>query len=65
MSEECSGRYAQKLVRQAGTTVSEEELWDQSVQSTVLIHERAIVLHKTIACECPKENKRESLDPEQ
>ena len=53
------------LVRQAGTTVSEKELWDQSIQSTLLIHERAIVLHKTIACECPKENKRESLDPEQ
>ena len=65
MSEECSGWYAQKLVRQAGTTVSEKELWDQSVQSTLLIHERAIVLHKTIACECPKENKREGLDPEQ
>ena len=45
--------------------MSEKELWDQSVQSTVLIHERAIVLHKTIACEWPKENKRESLDPEQ
>ena len=65
MSEECSGWYAQKLVRQTGTTVSEKELWDQSVQSTLLIHKRAIVLHKTIACECSKENKRESLDPEQ
>ena len=45
--------------------MSEKELWDQRIQSTLLIHERAIVLHKTIACECPKENKRESLDPEQ
>ena len=50
VSEERSGWYAQKLVRQAGTTVSEKELWNQSVQSTLLIHERAIVLHKTIAC---------------
>ena len=63
MSEEHSGWYAQKLVRQAGTTVSEEELWDQSVQSTLLIHERAIVLHKTIACECPKENKKRKSRP--
>ena len=50
---------------QTGATVNEKELWDQSIQSTLLIHERAIVLYKTIACECPKENKRESLDPEQ
>ena len=64
VSEERSGWYAQKLVRQADTTVSEKELWDQGVQVTLLIHEGAIVLHKTIACECPKENKRESLDPE-
>ena len=47
------------------TTVSEKELWDQGVQVTLLIHERAIVLHNTIACECPRRNKRESLDPEQ
>ena len=60
MSEKHSGWYAQKLVRQADTTVSEKELWDQSVQSTLLIHETAIALHKTIACECPKENKRKS-----
>ena len=65
MSEERSGWYAQKLDRQTGTTVSEKELWDQRVQSTLLIHERAIVLHNTIACECPSENKRKSLDPEQ
>ena len=50
---------------EAGTTVSEKELWDKSVQSTLLIHLSAIVLHKTIACECSKENKRESIDPEQ
>ena len=65
MNEERSGWYAQKLVRQAGTTVSEKKLWDQSIQSILLIHEGAIVLHKTIACECPKKNKRESLVPEQ
>ena len=35
-----------KLVRQAGTTVSEEELWDQSIQVTLLIHSGAIVLHE-------------------
>ena len=45
--------------------MSEKELWDQSIQSTLLIHERAIVLHRTIACDCPKKNKRESLDSEQ
>ena len=39
--------------------MSEKELWDQSVQVTLLIHERAIVLHTTIACECPEWNKRE------
>ena len=60
MSEECSGWYAQKLVRQADTTVSEKELWDQGVQATLLIHLSAIVLHNTIACECPRQNKRES-----
>ena len=38
MSEEHSGWYAQKLVRQADTTVSEKELWDQGVQVTLLIH---------------------------
>ena len=47
------------------TTVSEKELWDQGVQVTLLIHLSAIVLHNTIACECPRQNKRESLDPEQ
>ena len=57
MSEERSGWYAEKLVRQAGTTVSEKELWDQRIQSTLLIHERAIVLHKTIACECLRRTK--------
>ena len=77
MSEERSGWYAQKLVRQADTTVSEKELllqrreltdttvsekelWDQGVQVTLLIHLSAIVLHNTIACECPRQNKRES-----
>ena len=65
MSEEHSEWYAQKLVRQADTTVSEKELWDQGVQVTLLIHLSAIVLHNTIACECPRQNKRESLDPEQ
>ena len=65
MSEERSGWYAQKLIRQADTTVSEKELWDQGVQVTLLIHPSAIVLHNTIACECPRQNKRESLDPEQ
>ena len=65
MSEEHSGWYAQKLVRQADTTVSEKELWDQGIQVTLLIHLSAIVLHNTIACECPRQNKRESLDPEQ
>ena len=65
MSEEHSGWYAQKLREQTGTTVSEKELWDQRVQSTLLIHEQAIVLHSTIACECSSENKRKSLDPEQ
>ena len=65
MSEERSGWYAQKLVRQADTTVSEKELWDQGVQVTLLIHLSAIVLHNTIACECPRWNKRDSLDPEQ
>ena len=65
MSEERSGWYAQKLVRQADTTVSEKEVWDQGVQVTLLIHLSAIVLHNTIACECPRQNKRESLDPEQ
>ena len=65
MSEERSGWYAQKLVRQADTTVSEKELWDQGVQVTLLIHLSAFVLHNTIACECPRQNKRESLDPEQ
>ena len=65
MSEECSEWYAQKLDRQADTTVSEKELWDQGVQVTLLIHSGAIVLYRTIACECPRQNKRESLDPEQ
>ena len=65
MSEERSGWYAQKLVRQADTTVSEKELWDQGVQATLLIHQSAIVLHSTIVCECSRQNKRESLDPEQ
>ena len=65
MSEEHIGWYAQKLVRQADTTVSEKELWDQGVQVALLIHLSAIVLHNTIACECPRQNKRESLDPEQ
>ena len=60
MSEECSGWYAQKLVRQADTTVSEKELWDQGIQVTLLIHLSAIVLHNTIACEYPRQNKRES-----
>ena len=60
MSEEHSGWYAQKLVGQADTTVSEKELWDQGVQVTLLIHLSAIVLHNTIACECPRQNKRES-----
>ena len=60
MSEEHSGWYAQKQVRQADTTVSEKELWDQGVQVTLLIHLSAIVLHNTIACECPRQNKRES-----
>ena len=50
MSEERSGWYAQKLVGQADTTVSEKELWDQGVQVTLLIHLSAIVLHNTIAC---------------
>ena len=54
MSEEHSGWYAQKLVRQADTTVSEKELWDQGIQVTLLIHLSAIVLHDTIACECPR-----------
>ena len=59
MSEERSGWYAQKLIRQAAdTTVSEKELWDQGVQVTLLIHLSAIVLHNTIACECPRQNKR-------
>ena len=58
MSEERSGWYAQKLVRQADTTVSEKELWDQGVQVTLLIQLSAIVLHNTIACECPRQNKR-------
>ena len=58
MSEERSGWYAQKLIRQADTTVSEKELWDQGVQVTLLIHLSAIVLHNTIACECPRQNKR-------
>ena len=40
--------YAQKLVRQAGTTVSEKELWDQHVHFTLLIHVKAIVLHTVI-----------------
>ena len=65
MSEERSGWYAQKLVRQADTTVPSHSLWDQGVQVTLLIHLSAIVLHNTIACECPRQNKRESLDPEQ
>ena len=60
MIEERSGWYAQKLVRQADTTVSEKELWDQGVQVTLLVHLSAIVLHNTIACECPRRNKRES-----
>ena len=60
MSEERSGWYAQKLVRQADTTVSEKELWDQGIQVTLLIHLSAIVLHNTIACEYPRQNKRES-----
>ena len=64
MSEERSGWYAQKLVRQADTTVSEKELWDQGVQVTLLIHLSAIVLHNTIVCECSRQNKRECLDPE-
>ena len=50
---------------EADTTVSEKELWDQGVQVTLLIHLSAIVLHNTIACECPRQNKKESLDPEQ
>ena len=58
MSEEHSEWYAQKLDRQADTTVSEKELWDQGVQVTLLIHLSAIVLHNTIACECPRQNKR-------
>ena len=45
--------------------MSEKELWDQGVQVTILIHLSAIVLHNTIACECPRGNKREGLDPEQ
>ena len=51
-----------RLWGQADTTLSEKELWDQGVQVTLLIHEEAIVLHtcSTIACECPKWNKRES-----
>ena len=40
--------------------MSEKELWDQSIQVTLLIHERAIVLHNTIACECPEWNNKES-----
>ena len=47
------------------TTVSEKELWDQGVQVTLLIHLSAIVLHNTIVCECPRQNKRENLDPKQ
>ena len=65
MSEERSGWYAQKLREQTGTTVSEKELWDQRVQSALLIHEQAILLHKTIACECPGHNNKKGLDPEQ
>ena len=49
---------------QTGATVNEKELWDQSIQSTLLIYEGAIVLHNTIACERLSENKRKSLDPE-
>ena len=60
MSEEHSGWYAQKLVRQADTTVSEKELWDQDVQVTLLIHLSAIVLQNTIVCVCPRQNKRVS-----
>ena len=58
LSEERSGWYAQKLVRQADTTVSEKELWDLGVQVTLLIHLSAIVLYNTIACECPRQNKK-------
>ena len=51
-------KHRKQVVRQADTTVSEKELWDQGVQVTLLIHERAIVLQSTIACECPEWNKR-------
>ena len=41
--------------------MSEKELWDQGIQVTLLIHLSAIVLHNTIVCECPRQNKRQSL----
>ena len=48
-----------KLVRQAGTTVSERELWDQSVQCRLLIPLRAIVLHRgNKGVLCYNSNKR-------
>ena len=49
-----AGKHRSKVVWQADTTVSEKELWDQGIQVTLLIHERAIVLQSTIACECPE-----------
>ena len=77
VSEERSGWYAQKLVGQADTTVSEKELllqrreltwyhseWEGTVGSgrtSYTIHLSAIVLHNTIACECPRLNKKERV----
>ena len=38
-----AGKHKKQVVWQAGTTVSEKELWDQSVQCRLLIHSGAIV----------------------
>ena len=54
-----AGKHKKQVVV-SDTTVSEKELWDQGIQVTLLIHEGAIVLHNTIACEYPEWNKRES-----
>ena len=46
------GWYAQDAYEQAGTTVSEKELWDQSVQSMLLIQVEAIVLQEVTKERC-------------